>query len=145
VAARHRPPPADVDPGQQELAGDLPSEFLGKWQAYAENWSTLNPYTLGVGPGSLALIVALWIFVTSGIKNTPEPHLYAGQTLLLKPSGESAVVVGSQCWPWWGCEYRLRLDDQTESWFWVGDLALPGAYLPEREMFSAPAPVLSSV
>jgi hypothetical protein len=108
-----------------------------------QNFATTALYVAGWSTG-LVLIVALWICVANGIKNTPEPHLYAGQTLLLKPSGKSAVVVGSQCWPWWGCEYRLRLDDQTESWFWDSDLALPGAYLPEREMFSAPAPATSA-
>jgi hypothetical protein len=55
----------------------------------------------------------------------PQPRFFAGQTIHLKPGGEPALVVKSQCWPWWGCQYRLRLVGQTESWFRDSDPALP--------------------
>ncbi len=40
-------------------AGHVPAEFLGKWAAYLGAWHTLSLATLGVGLGTLALILGL--------------------------------------------------------------------------------------
>lgn len=40
-------------------AGHVPAEFLGKWAAYLHAMPTLSPAALGVGAGTLALILGL--------------------------------------------------------------------------------------
>lgn len=37
--------------------GDVPIDFVGKWKAYLANLGTLDPKTLGIGLGTLALII----------------------------------------------------------------------------------------
>ena len=37
----------------------VPADFIPKWTAYIENWSSFNPATLAVGGGSLALILLM--------------------------------------------------------------------------------------
>ncbi len=57
--------------------GGVPAEFLEKWRAYGEHVNTWNPTTLGVGAGSLALLI---------IVRKVAPRL---------PWGIVAVIVGS--------------------------------------------------
>jgi sulfate permease, SulP family len=43
--------------------GTAPAEFVEKWLAYAEAWSTWKPHTLAVGAGSLAILIVMRRFV----------------------------------------------------------------------------------
>jgi hypothetical protein len=97
---------------------------------------------LGLGLAALPIgLLALWVgWVIMGLDSQPsssgtdtsaksvqwpQPRFFVGQTIRLKPAGEPALVVKSSCWPWLGCQYRLRLVGQTESWFKDSDPALP--------------------
>ncbi|MBI5646886.1 MAG: STAS domain-containing protein [Ignavibacteriae bacterium] len=46
--------------------GAVPSDFVEKWFAYGAAWSTVNLYALGVGAGSL-LVILLWPRISSRI------------------------------------------------------------------------------
>lgn len=37
--------------------GEMPAAFLAKWASYGEHFGSVNPYALGVGLGSLALMI----------------------------------------------------------------------------------------
>jgi len=78
-----------------------------------------------VGVVAVVLLTDLTIADIAPKGATPEPRFYVGQTIHLKPAGEAALVIKSQCWPWWGCQYRLRIAGQTERSFWDSDPALP--------------------
>jgi SulP family sulfate permease len=37
--------------------GAVPPEFLDKWMAYAQHFATIDPYTVGIAAGSLAVLL----------------------------------------------------------------------------------------
>lgn len=59
--------------------GEVPAEFIPKWRAFAANFHSVNPYTIGVSLGAL-LIMVLWPRVSRRI---PGPFVALIVTTLL--------------------------------------------------------------
>ncbi len=59
--------------------GEVPAEFIPKWRAFAANFHSVNPYTIGVSLGAL-LIMALWPKVS---RRMPGPFVALIATTLL--------------------------------------------------------------
>jgi SulP family sulfate permease len=59
--------------------GEVPAEFIPKWRAFAANFHSVNPYTIGVSLGALR-IMALWPKVS---RRMPGPFVALIATTLL--------------------------------------------------------------
>ena len=59
--------------------GEVPAEFIPKWRAFAANFHSVNPYTIGVSLGAL-LIMVLWPKVS---RRLPGPFVALIATTLL--------------------------------------------------------------
>ncbi len=72
--------------------GDVPPEFLPKWQAYAEHLGSVDPWTLGVAAATLAILV-LWPRVS---RKVPGPFVaLIAVTILVRVLGiEVETIAG---------------------------------------------------
>lgn len=71
----------------------VPAEFVEKWIAFGEQFSTLNPYALGVGAVSL-LIITFWPKVTGKIPGSLIAVI--GVTAVVQIAGLPVETIGSR-------------------------------------------------
>lgn len=73
--------------------GDLPSEFFGKIEAYAEHIGSINPYAVAIGGGAL-LLIALWPRVSRKVPGSLVALLLS--TLLVQLLDLPVETIGSK-------------------------------------------------